>query len=115
MTINAAIRTLGVTMLLLSGLACVVTPEPIPLNEAGGGYDVSILQGDASADLMAGFDAMPPSGDIVVHLPDTGAPPDAASDLTLDGAPTETGPPEGGPGEGGPQEAGPAPDLGHGG
>lgn len=116
---SATIKSLGVAALLLSGLACVVTPEPIPMNEAGGGFDSMVLVADGSADLMAGLDLMPPGGDTVEPAPDIGPVPFDASppDLTMDGGPTEVGPPEGGPGEGGPQEAGPPeagppPDLG---
>lgn len=115
---TVAIRSLGMAMMLLSGLACVVTPEPIPLNEAGGGFDSAILLGDASAaDLMEGLDIMPPGGDAVPPPDISMAPLDAHPDLTMEGGPTEVGPPEAG-GEGGPQEAGPGEagpeDLGRG-
>jgi hypothetical protein len=125
--VTVAIRCTALTALVLCGLACVVTPEPIPGQpDAGWWADGS----DNLPDSSVALDLQPPWG---VDLPVTSAPDadlgytavDAAEDqrledgltgdgligdgLTGDGL-TGDGLTEGGPGEGGPQEAGP-PDL----
>jgi hypothetical protein len=117
--VTSIFRTLGLVALLCCGLACVVTPEPIPVGQdAGGGvFDGTIWKGDmgSTPDSFAPLDLMPqpppPEGDSPMGdaLP-------TPADGALDGPDADGGGPleagqEGGPPEGGPLELGPVTDL----
>lgn len=112
-------RSLGLCALLCCGLACVVTPEPIPVGQdAGGGVFDAIWKGDmGSAPDSLALDLIPqpppPEGDaspIVVDGAPDGAGADGPLEGGLEGGPIEGGPPEGGL-ESGPFELGPTTDL----
>lgn len=118
--LSKTVRSMAVAALLFSGLACAVTPEPIPAGQdAGVGFDGIPWQGDMGSsadaiialDMMSPPDVMPPPGGDGPEGDAQPTPVDGTLDAPrADGAPAEGGL-EGGPPEAGPLEVGPAADL----